>query len=495
MGEHFDVLVVGAGISGISAGYHVQTEAPGKSYAIIEGRPSMGGTWDLFKYPGVRSDSDMFTLGFSWQPWLEAKAIADGPSILTYLKRTAAQHGIDKHIRYNTRAKRAFWDSKTALWTVEIEQGEKKEIAEYTCNFLFMCSGYYDYDQGYTPDYTDIDKFKGPIIHPQKWTADIDYAGKQVVVIGSGATAVTLVPEMAKKAAHVTMLQRSPTYYVTIPAENGFANFTRRILPEKIAHSIIRWKQVLVGSFFYGMCRKFPKMMAGLLLKGVRKEVGTSYDVATHFTPKYNPWDQRLCLVPDSDFFKSITAGTSSIVTDHIERFTENGILLKSGKTLIADMIISATGLNVVAMGKMEVHVDGAHIDMSKTLGYKGMMYTGVPNLATSFGYTNASWTLKADLTCNYVCRLLNHMTQTGTSIATPKLNDPKVTAEPWVDFSSSYFQRSLADFPKQGSKTPWKLHQNYMRDVMLLKMGTVDDGAMVFSAPPRAAALAIAAE
>jgi monooxygenase len=495
MSEHFDVLVVGAGISGISAGYHLQTECPNKSYAILEGRAAIGGTWDLFQYPGVRSDSDMFTLGYYWQPWLEAKAIADGPSILAYLKRTASQHGIDKRIRYNHRVKRAFWDSARALWTVDVERGENAEIAEYTCNFLFMCSGYYDYDKGYTPEYTDIDTFKGPIIHPQKWTPDIDYANKKVVVIGSGATAVTLVPEMAKKAAHVTMLQRSPTYYVTMPAENGFANLVRRLLPEKMAHSIIRWKQVLVGSFFYGICRKYPKAMATLLIKGVRKELGDTYDVATHFTPKYNPWDQRLCLVPDSDFFKSITAGKSSIVTDHIERFTEQGILLKSGKLLEADMIISATGLNVMALGKMEVHVDGKRIDMSKTLGYKGMMYTDIPNLATSFGYTNASWTLKADLTCNYVCRLLNHMTKTGTSIATPILKDPSVTPEPWVDFTSTYFQRSLSDFPKQGSKTPWKLHQNYMRDVMLLKINTVDDGAMIFSVPQKPATLSIAAE
>ncbi len=491
MAQHVDVLVVGAGISGISAGYHLQTQCPGKSYAILEGRAAIGGTWDLFRYPGVRSDSDMFTLGYSFQPWTEAKAIADGPAILNYVQRTAKEFGIDKKIQYNIRVVRAAWSSADAQWTVEAERGPQKELIQFTCNFLFMCSGYYNYENGYTPEFAGVADFAGRIVHPQKWTPDIDYAGKQVVVIGSGATAVTLVPEIAKQAAHVVMLQRSPTYVVAQPAADRVADFLRRTLPMKLAYALARWKQVLMGMLFYTLSRKRPDMIKKKLLDGVRAELGADYDVAKHFTPKYNPWDQRLCLVPDSDFFKAIKSGRASVVTEHIDTFTTNGIKLKSGAEIPADLIVTATGLNLQVLGNMALRVDGVPVVMAKTTGYKGMMYSGVPNLAASFGYTNASWTLKADLTCAYVCRLLNHMDKTGTRIATPQLNDPGVAPEPWVDFSSSYFQRSLDAWPKQGSKTPWKLHQNYIRDLLLLRYASVEDSAMHFTRPTAAHQLA----
>lgn len=489
--EHFDVLVVGAGISGIGAGYHLQKNCPNRSYVILEGRERMGGTWDLFRYPGIRSDSDMYTLGYSFRPWKEAKAIADGPAILNYLHETAKDYGIDRKIRYGHMVRRASWSTDDARWTVEVERGPEKEPVRFTCNFLFMCSGYYNYAEGYTPDFQGTERFRGRIVHPQKWTDDIDYAGKRVVVIGSGATAVTLVPEMAKKAAHVTMLQRSPTYVVSRPAEDGFANWLRRHLPAMTAYHLTRWKNVLFGMYFYRLCRRKPEAARKFILNGVRAQLGPDFDIDTHFTPSYNPWDQRLCLVPNGDLFEALKAKRASVVTDHIETFTETGIRLKSGKEIEADLVVTATGLNLQVLGDLKITVDGKDVDFSKTLNYKGMMYSDVPNLASAFGYTNASWTLKCDLTCEYVCRLLNHMERARLRQCTPRRNDPDIAEEPWIDFSSGYVQRSLDKFPKQGSKKPWKLYQNYALDIMSLRMGKVEDGVMAFTNPePRNGAM-----
>ena len=401
-------------------------ECPGKSFVILEGRAAMGGTWDLFRYPGVRSDSDMYTLGYRFRPWRDAKAIADGPAILNYIRETAAEFGVDKTIRYDHRVRRASWSSDDALWTVEAETGPEKRVVRFTCNFLYLCTGYYDYEGGYTPEWPGVERFRGQIVHPQKWPEDLDYAGKRVVVIGSGATAVTLVPAMAERAAHVTMLQRSPTYVVSRPAEDKIANWLRRRLPDRAAYALTRWKNVLLGMFFYNLARKRPELMKRLIAKGVRRHLGEEYDLK-HFTPQYNPWDQRLCLVPDSDLFRAIREGSASVVTDHIETFTETGLRLKSGEHLDADIIVTATGLVLKLMSGLQLVVDGAPVDLSKTMAYKGMMYSDVPNLASAFGYTNASWTLKCDLTAEYVCRLLNHMDRYGYAQCTPRVNDPSV--------------------------------------------------------------------
>lgn len=480
--EHFDVLIVGAGLSGIGAARHLQMHCPDRTFAIMESRNSIGGTWDLFRYPGIRSDSDMYTLGYSFKPWEEQKAIADGPSILKYVRDTARENDIERHIRFGHRAQRATWSSADARWTLDIEHGEGNEQVQITCNFLFMCSGYYRYDEGFTPDFPGLTDFGGRIVHPQKWTDDIEYAGKRVVVIGSGATAVTLVPELAKQAAHVTMLQRSPTYIVARPSEDAVANWMRRWLPGKVAYSLTRWKRVLLGMYIFQLCRRDPAKVKRLIAGGVRMALGPDYDVAKHFTPRYNPWDQRLCLAPDGDFFAAIKSGDASVATDEIESFTTTGIRLKSGAHLDADLIVTATGLNLQVLGGLQLTVDGKPVDPAKTLNYKGMMFSGVPNLASSFGYTNASWTLKCDLSCEFVCRLLNHMKKHGIKQATPTNTDASITEEPWVDFSSSYFARSLHLFPKQGSKAPWKLYQNYPRDIMLLRYGKVDDGVLAFS-------------
>ena len=483
--EHFDVLIVGAGLSGIGAAWHLQTHCPDRSYAILEGRASVGGTWDLFRYPGVRSDSDMYTLGYSFKPWEQPKAIADGPSILKYVQDTARDNGVERKIRFKHAVKGAAWSSQDACWTVQAERegadGTKEAVA-IRCNFLFMCAGYYSYVEGFTPEFPGYDRFKGQVVHPQKWTDDVAYAGKRVVVIGSGATAVTLVPELAKKAAHVTMLQRSPTYVVARPAEDIWANRLRRFLPAMAAYGITRWKRVLLGMYVFRLCRTDPAKMKRLLLGGVRMALGPDYDVKKHFTPRYNPWEQRLCLVPDGDFFEAIKAKRASVVTDQIESFTETGVALKSGEKLDADLIITATGLNLQVLGGLKLSVDGKPVDMAKTMNYKGLMYSGIPNLASSFGYTNASWTLKCDLTCQYVCRLLNHMKKNGFAQATPRNNDASVTEQPWVDFSSSYLARSMHLFPKQGSRAPWKLYQNYPKDIMLLRFGKVDDGVLAFA-------------
>ena len=488
--EHFDVLVVGAGISGIGAGYHLGANCPDKTYAILEGRPQMGGTWDLFRYPGIRSDSDMYTLGYSFKPWTDAKAIADGPAILNYLHETAKEFDIERHIRYRHQVKSAAWSTEDAAWTVDVEVGEDKQIVQMTCNFLFMCSGYYSYKGGYSPDFPGEDKFQGRIVHPQNWPEDIDYKGKRVIVIGSGATAVTLVPEMAKDAAHVTMLQRSPTYVVSRPAEDALANNLRRWFPPMLAYGLIRWKNVLFGMYFFRMARKKPQQVKEYILKMVREQLGDDL-VKKHFTPTYNPWDQRLCLVPNGDLFDAIKSNRADVVTDHIETFTEKGIKLKSGKELEADLIVTATGLNLEVLSGLDIKVDGKPVDISRTFNYKGMMYSDVPNLASSFGYTNASWTLKCDLTCGYVCRLLNYMDETGYRQCTPHNTDPALEAEPALDFTSGYVQRSIDKFPKQGSRAPWKLYQNYALDIISLKFGKIEDGVMEFSnkAPAKKAA------
>jgi monooxygenase len=480
--EYLDVLIVGAGLSGIGAAWHLQDKCPGKSYAILEARETSGGTWDLFRYPGIRSDSDMYTLGYSFRPWKDAKAIADGPSILSYIRAVASDHGIDAKIRYGHRVVAASWSTPQARWTVEIEQGPDKRRITISCSFLWICSGYYDYAAGYTPEFPGIERFRGRIVHPQQWTGDIDYKDKKVVVIGSGATAVTLVPAMASEAAHVTMLQRSPTYVVARPAEDSIANRLRRRLPIRLAYGLTRWKNVLLGMYFYQLCKRRPDRAKAMILKGVRYFLGPDYDIEKHFTPRYNPWDQRLCLVPDADLFRAIRAKQVSVVTDQIETFTETGIRLKSGSELEADLVVTATGLALQLLGGMTVQVDGKAINPADTLAYKGMMYSDMPNFAVVSGYTNASWTLKADLVCEYVCRLLNHMQKNGLRQCTPRLDDPDMERLPWVDFSSGYIQRAADKFPKQGARRPWRLHQNYARDLMSLRYGSLRDKAMVFS-------------
>lgn len=484
MAEHFDVVVVGAGLSGIGAGYHLQTLCPDRSYVILEARADMGGTWDLFRYPGIRSDSDMYTLGYRFRPWTDPKAIADGPSILRYVKDTAADHGIDKHIRYGHRVVSAAWSTADAAWTVTVEHDGATRT--FTSNFFFMCSGYYNYAGGYSPEFAGSADFAGRIVHPQLWPDDLDYAGKRVVVIGSGATAVTLVPEMAKTAAHVTMLQRSPTYVVSRPSQDGVANWLRAKLPAKTAYAITRWKNVLLGMFFYRMAKKKPAKVKERMLGMIRDELGPEYDIATHFTPSYNPWDQRVCLVPDSDLFASLKDGSAEVVTGRIAKFDAGGVALEDGRHLDADVIVTATGLDLQVFSNIAVTIDGVPRDLTQELIYRGMMLSGVPNFAFTFGYTNASWTLKADLVSGYVCRLLNAMTKRGMRQATPMLDRNSVKADDFVDFSSGYIQRAQGKLPKQGDKKPWRLNQNYALDIVALKYGAID-AAMEFSNPGRA--------
>ena len=479
------MIIVGAGLSGVGAAVHIHKKCPAKSFLILEGRPSMGGTWDLFRYPGVRSDSDMHTLGYNFKPWREAKAIADGSAILKYVKEAAAEYGIEDHVRYEHLATKAVWSSADATWTVDALRKDTGDTVRLTCNFLFMCAGYYSYRQGHTPEFEGRERFQGTIVHPQQWPEDLDYAGKKVVVIGSGATAMTLVPAMAKDIAHIVMLQRSPTYVVSRPDKDVIANALRRVLPDRCAYAITRWKNVALQQLFYGRSRTHPEHVIAKLLDRVRKELGPGYDVATHFTPRYNPWDQRLCLVPNSDLFEAIRSGKASIVTDHIERFTATGILLKSGKELRADIIVTATGLNLVVLGEMQFVVDGVPVDFAQTWTYKGMMYSGVPNLVSTFGYINASWTLRADLTSEYVCRLINHMDETGMRQVVPRLRaiDQNMPARPWIDqFSSGYMQRVMHRFPKQGDREPWINPQNYAHDKRMIRFGPLQDGALIFS-------------
>ena len=481
--EHLDVLIVGAGLSGVGAAWHLQDRCPGKSYAILEARGDLGGTWDLFRYPGIRSDSDMHTLGYRFKPWTAEKSITDGASILEYVRQTASDHGIEDRIRFHHRVVAANWSSEDSRWTVEAENTETGETTRVTCDFLWTCSGYYRYDQGYTPEFEGLDRFAGEVVHPQHWPEDLDYAGKRVVVVGSGATAVTLVPAMAEKAAHVTMLQRSPTYIASLPAEDRIATRLRRFLPERAVYSIVRWKNVLMQSAFYQLSRRRPEMVKRFIRKGVERALPPGYDVDKHFTPRYNPWDQRMCLVPDSDLFEAISKGDASVVTDRIATFTERGVELESGEELGADVIVTATGLNLLFLGGLQLTVDGEDVDIPGKMTYKGMMLSGVPNLAFTVGYTNASWTLKADLTSEYVCRLLGHMDAHGYRRCVPEV-DASVTEEPLLDFTSGYVLRSLDQFPKQGSKVPWRLRQNYVFDLQTIRRGAIDDGTMRFSSP-----------
>jgi cation diffusion facilitator CzcD-associated flavoprotein CzcO len=478
--EHFDVLFVGAGLSGIGAAYHLQQGSPGRSYVILEGREAIGGTWDLFRYPGIRSDSDMYTLGYSFRPWEEAKAIADGPSILRYVNDTADRYGICEHIRFRHQVKRAAWSSAEARWIVEAERPDTGEVARFSCDWLHICSGYYNYHEVYDPEFAGQDRFRGTIVHPQFWPDRLDYEARKVVVIGSGATAVTIVPEMAKHAAHVVMLQRSPTYMVSRPSEDTLANGLRKVLPSKLAYGITRWKNVLLQMFFFNLARKRPAKVKERLLEEVKKLLPEGYDIGTHFTPRYNPWDQRLCLVPDADMFEAISNGSASIVTGEIDSFTEGGIRLKNGEELAADIVVTATGLKLQLASDIAFTVDGEARDLSKTLSYRGMMFSDMPNLSYSFGYTNASWTLKADLTGGYLCRLLNHLKKTGTQIAIPA-REPGIEEVPFLDFSSGYVQRARDILPKQGSKKPWKLYQNYALDMFSLKFASVEDGVIRF--------------
>ena len=479
--EHVDVVIIGAGLSGIGAACHLTRNTPTKSYAILEGRGAMGGTWDLFRYPGIRSDSDMHTLGYSFKPWKHEKAIADGPAILNYICETAQQYDIEQHIRYNQRVELICWDSVSATWNLRLKvSGQKDTII--TCNFIYSCTGYYRYDQGYMPEFPGSDSFNGQIVHPQQWPEALDYAGKNVVVIGSGATAITLVPAMANTAGHVTMLQRSPTYVVSRPSIDSFATNLERYLPDQVAYTLTRWKNILSQMILYRMSKRKPDYVREKLIEWTQHWLGEDFDVDTHFSPNYKPWDQRLCLVPNGDLFRSLRKGTSSVVTDHIHNFTETGIQLKSGETLEADVIVTATGLELLAMGGMEIEVDGKSVDISDTVQYKGMMLSDVPNFFFATGYTNASWTLKCDLTSEYVCRLINHMDKTKQQQCAPRTGKMSFNRVMSIGLESGYVKRSIDKFPKEGAIAPWKLHQSYFLDLLQLRYGSVKDRYMAFS-------------
>ncbi|MEV6426681.1 NAD(P)/FAD-dependent oxidoreductase [Nocardia sp. NPDC051463] len=479
MTEHVDVLIVGAGLSGIGAAHHVQAAFPSRSYAILEARDALGGTWDLFRYPGVRSDSDMHTLGYRFRPWTQAKAIADGPAILEYIRATAADAGIDRRIRFGHRVIGASWSSAESRWTVRAEHAGTTAV--FTCDFFYVCSGYYRYDEGYTPDFAGVDDFGGQLVHPQSWPADLDYTGKRVVVIGSGATAVTLVPAMAEAAEHVTMLQRSPSYIFPVPSQDTVANRLRRLIGPRRAYTVVRWKNVLLGMFIYQFSQRRPRQMRRFIRKLTIDQLPEGYDVDTHFKPTYGPWDQRLCLVPDGDLFRTIREGRASVVTDRIDRFTEAGLRLESGRELEADVVVSATGLQLLALGGLRLTVDGREVPLPNTMAYKGMMLSGVPNFAFTIGYTNASWTLKADLVSEFVCRLLRHMDANGYVESTP-WPDPTVTETPLLDFQAGYVLRAIDRFPKAGSRAPWRLGMSYGHDVITLRHGRIDDGTIRFA-------------
>jgi cation diffusion facilitator CzcD-associated flavoprotein CzcO len=479
--EHLDVLIVGAGLSGIGAAHHLQRRCPGKSYAILEAREAIGGTWDLFRYPGIRSDSDMHTLGYRFRPWTEAKSIADGPSILRYIRDTAREEGVEPKVRFGHRVLAAEWSSERARWTVEAERTESGEPVTLSCGFLFLCSGYYSYEEPHTPSFPGLERFGGRVVHPQQWPEDLDYEGRRVVVIGSGATAVTLVPAMAERAARVTMLQRSPTYLVSLPGEDPVARALRRLLPDRVVYPLVRWKNVAIQALVYRAAKRWPRLVRRLVRRGAVRHLPAGYDVDTHFNPKYDPWDQRLCAVPDADLFEAISGGRAEVVTDRIDTFTERGIRLESGAELEADVVVTATGFNLLFLGGARLAVDGEELDPAQAMVYRGALLEGVPNMAFTMGYTNASWTLKADLVAEYVCRLLEHLDAAGADTCLARLTDPTVREEPLLDFSSGYVTRALDRIPKQGSKEPWKLRQNYPLDLRSLRHGALQDGAMRF--------------
>ncbi|MGB6297157.1 MAG: NAD(P)/FAD-dependent oxidoreductase [Rivularia sp. (in: cyanobacteria)] len=485
--EYFDVVIVGAGLSGVDAAYHLQKKCPQKTYAILEARKSMGGTWDLFRYPGIRSDSDMYTFAYKFKPWQQGKAIAEGSSILNYLRETATENGIDKHIRYGYSVKKASFNSSDATWIIEAESKDTNQTVYFKCNFLVMCSGYYSYEEGYTPQFKNRDRFHGEIIHPQKWREDIDYQGKKVVVIGSGATAATLIPEMAKKAEHVVMLQRSPSYFISRSNEDANNSLLTKLLPARLTYLFKRWKSIIFQQKVYHATRTKPEEVKQKLLDMVRKELGPDYDIETHFTPRYNPWDQRLCVVPNGDLFQAIKSGKASVVTDSINSFTEKGILLESGKELETDIIVTATGLNIVVLGNIEFTIDAQPLEFSNTYTYKGMMYSDVPNMISFFGYVNATWTLRADMIAEYVCRIINYMDKTGASQCTPRLRDEdrNMPKRPLIEgFSSGYIQRVMHLLPKQGDRQPWISPQNYDLDKKMIRHSPIEDGVLTFENP-----------
>ncbi|MBH1987129.1 MAG: NAD(P)/FAD-dependent oxidoreductase [Burkholderiales bacterium] len=487
MAEHFDVLIVGAGLSGIGAARHLKTQCPGKTFAILEGRDTIGGTWDLFRYPGIRSDSDMYTLGYNFKPWTEPQVIADGDRIRNYIRETSRENGIDSHIRYDSKVVSADWNSETATWTLTVQK-KSGETQQVSCNWLMMCSGYYNYEEGFTPDFPGRNDFKGQVIHPQFWPEKLDYSGKRVVVIGSGATAITLIPSMTDKAQHVTMLQRTPSYVISVPQFDPMVRLLLKFLPEMTVYKMSRARNNFITQLIFKLSRKYPNAVRKFLLKQVKVQVGPNFDMK-HFTPPYNPWDQRLCAVPNGDMFKVLKKGKASVVTDHIDRFVENGIKLKSGQTLEADIIVTATGLNLRLFGGMTMSVDGKAIQMNEHISYKGLMFSDIPNFSNTLGYTNASWTLKADLIAEYVCRLLKHMDQTGTRIAVAERNDPNVKPAPLLDMTSGYVARAEAHLPKGADRAPWKLYQNYAMDMDQLHNGKLEDGVMTFRKPSAAGA------
>jgi len=478
--EHYDMVIIGAGLSGIGMACHLTRKCPGLSYIILEGRECFGGTWSLFKYPGIRSDSDMFTFGYNFKPWVSSVNLADGPSILNYIKEAADEYEVQEHIRYNCQVSEVAWDSTAAAWTVHYTDTATGEAKQLTGGFINGCTGYYNYDHGYEPEFPGADRFQGLMIHPQKWPEDLDYKGKRVIVVGSGATAVTVVPEMAKDAAHVTMLQRSPTYMGVIPEEDWLTTFLRKHLPEMAVYRITRMLRVGFMATFYNACRKFPHFMKRGLLKGVKKEVGPEVDMK-HFTPKYNPWDERFCAVKGGDLFDAVREGTVTMVTDHIDTFTESGIRTQSGEDLEADIIITATGLELKFFGGIQITVDGEPYRHTEKMCYKAVMLEDLPNLAFTFGYTNASWTLKSDITSEWICRVLNHMKQTGADYVVPVNEDPTVHHEQFLDFQSGYIQRGLHVFPKMGNKQPWKLKQLYPYDLLMLRHAKLEDGVLQF--------------
>ncbi len=484
--EHLDVLIIGAGISGIAAARHLTRRCPGKSYAILESRGVSGGTWDLYRYPGVRSDSDIHTLGFGFKPWKGERSLADGDSILAYVREAAAEAGVDRRIRFDHRVTRVEWSPADSHWEVEAERSDTGETVRLTCGFVWSCSGYFAYDEGYLPEFEGIERFAGRIAHPHRWPEDLEYAGKRVVVIGSGATAVSLVPALAEKAEHVTMLQRSPSYLFPLPGVDPLAARLRRVLPPKAAYSVMRWKDILAGSITFWFCRRFPGAAKRLFRKAAERSLPAGFDIDRHLTPSYNPWEQRPCALRDGDLYAAIGDGRVEIVTDRIETFTESGLRLESGAELEADVIVTATGFNLQFLGGMEVVVDGEDVDIGSVLTYKGMMASGVPNLAFTVGYTNASWTLKVELTCEFVCRLLNHMDAHGLAASVPEVNDPSIREEPIIDFSSGYVRRSIEQLPKQGSREPWRLKQNYLLDSRMIRRAPLDDGSLRFSAAGR---------